>query len=90
MFWSFFFTQFINFCQDAQDLFHCNPVIFVPVSGGSSQSGGSLHQAVKGRMVGRDEVWWADGSGLFNKYRETLENFHSPLAGRHLLEPLYR
>jgi hypothetical protein len=45
---------------------------------------------VVGRMLGREEVWWHDPSGLFAKYRPTLVSMHSPLANRHLLRHLYR
>nr|KAG5712633.1 hypothetical protein BaRGS_029688 [Batillaria attramentaria] len=38
---------------------------------------------VVGRMLGRDEVWWQDTSGLFLKYRPTLLEFRSPLADRY-------
>lgn len=74
--------------KDAQDLFHHQSVIFVPQK--EASGGGGQHQQVAGKMLGRDEVWWQDSSGLFLKYRQTLVDFHSPLANRHLLEHLYR
>ncbi|XP_076448916.1 LOW QUALITY PROTEIN: uncharacterized protein LOC143285481 [Babylonia areolata] len=69
--------------KEAQDLFHHNTVIFVP----KQEAGG---QRVVGRMLGRDEVWWQDSSGLFRKYHPSLSRFHSPLAQRHPVEHLYR
>ncbi|KAL8608369.1 hypothetical protein ACOMHN_002602 [Nucella lapillus] len=78
--------------KESQDLFHHNPVIFVPKKdsgGGGGLSGSTSHQRVVGRMVGREEVWWQDASGLFRKYHPTLLEFHSPLADRHSVEHLY-
>ena len=72
--------------QEAQDLFHHHSVIWVPKKEGVESS----HQQTAGRMLGRDEVWWQDTSGLFLKYRASLLEFHLPLADRHPVEHLYR
>ena len=72
--------------QDAQDLFHHHPVIWVP----KKEEVESRHQRMAGRMLGRDEVWWHDSSGLFLKYRASLQEFHLPLADRHPVAHLYR
>ncbi|XP_025076268.1 uncharacterized protein LOC112553340 isoform X4 [Pomacea canaliculata] len=70
--------------KEAQDLFHLHPVIFVPVA---CVEGNDL---TKGHMLGRDEVWWQDPSGLFSKYHRVLVEFCSLLAKRRSLNQLYR
>ncbi|KAK7114721.1 uncharacterized protein [Littorina saxatilis] len=72
--------------KEAQDLFHQHQVIWVPQTEMVDRS----HQRTGGRMLGREEVWWQDSSGLFLKYRPSLLEFRSPLADRHPVEHLYR
>ena len=60
-----------------QDLFHNHPVIFVP---NSSSGFESSNKPVAGRMLGRADLWWADPTDLFFKYRDSLSRYKSPLA----------
>ncbi|GFO25015.1 tudor domain-containing protein, partial [Plakobranchus ocellatus] len=74
--------------KGAQDVFHNNPAIFIPVLGLDDQGWHTDHVVV-GKMMAREEVWWHDPLRLFFKYRESLKNFDSPLGNRSLLAQFY-
>ncbi|CAG5134711.1 unnamed protein product, partial [Candidula unifasciata] len=72
--------------KEAQDLFHKYPAIFVPVLSQSQVKEGEI---LVGSMLRREEVWWADPTELFTKYRDSLELYKSPLAKRKFLQRWY-
>ncbi|GFS15970.1 tudor domain-containing protein [Elysia marginata] len=72
----------------AQDVFHNHPAIFVPVQS-LSESNRMRNQFLVGKMMAREEVWWHDHTGLFAKYRESLQNYKSPLGTKSTLQQLY-
>ena len=65
----------------AQDVFHNHPAIFVPVLP-SNDCAWSKNKVLVGKMMAREEVWWHDPTGLFTKYRQSLQNYKSPLGMR--------
>ncbi|XP_067652769.1 uncharacterized protein [Haliotis asinina] len=72
--------------KDHQDLYHDNPVIFVPQV---RDQDGNDQNFLEGIMLNRDEVWWTDRSGLFHRYHDLLVDYHSDLAKRHFICHLY-
>lgn len=73
--------------KDHQDLYHNNPVIFVPEV---RDKDGNDQNFIEGVMLTRDEVWWTDRSGLFDKYHDLLVDYHSDLAKRYFICHLYQ
>ncbi|XP_046338389.2 protein NO VEIN-like isoform X3 [Haliotis rufescens] len=73
--------------KDHQDLYHNNPVIFVPQV---RDKDGNDQNFIEGVMLARDEVWWTDRSGLFDKYHDLLVDYHSDLAKRYFICHLYQ
>ena len=53
-----------------QEFVQCNPVIFVATGPGDS------NRVVRGLLMKTTEVYWAEPSGLFTKYREALGGSH--------------
>ena len=65
--------------KESQELFSSHSVIFVPETPGQGHMGRHT-EAVAGYMLGRQEVWWADSTGLLVKYHQSLKKHKSPLA----------
>ncbi|XP_021342125.1 uncharacterized protein LOC110442712 isoform X2 [Mizuhopecten yessoensis] len=74
--------------KKTQDLLMENPVIFVPVTTFTNYNPSSSTD-VAGKMMNREEVWWTDSTGLIEKHRELLEEYHSDLAKKRTLTQLY-
>ncbi|XP_041376442.1 protein NO VEIN-like isoform X2 [Gigantopelta aegis] len=69
--------------KELQDLFHEHPVIFIP------ENNTPPDMFVPGKMLGRDELWWVDQTGLFLSYRRSLVDCHSALANKFIVRHLY-
>jgi len=64
--------------QEIQELLREKPVIFIPNKGTKAALNSDME--VVGRMLRKDEVWLTDNTGLFDKYRPLLEEFHSDIC----------
>ena len=75
--------------QEFQDLLRDKPVYFVPdrVAGKLSQDESIK---VSGKMLNRNEIWLEDPTGLFDKHRLLLEEFHSDICRRRTILLFYR
>ena len=69
--------------KELQDLFHEHPVIFVP------EKKTAADVFIPGKMLGREELWWEDVTGLFLSYHQSLADCHSSLANKFIVRPLY-
>ncbi|XP_060075304.1 uncharacterized protein LOC132554994 [Ylistrum balloti] len=75
--------------KKSQDLLMENPVIFVPVVTSFPNYSPPSTADVAGKMMSRQEVWWTDRTGLVEKHRELLQEYHSDLAKKHTLGEIY-
>ena len=71
--------------KEVQDLFQNNPVIFVPDM--SSVPGKDV--VVAGKMLNRREVWLHDKTGLFDKHRRLLKEYHSDVYNKRTVGEYY-
>ncbi|KAL3859495.1 hypothetical protein ACJMK2_009714 [Sinanodonta woodiana] len=70
--------------KQVQDLFRDNPVIFVP------DRNANLHvQSIAGKMLSKSEIWMEDPTGLFDRYRSLLEEFHSEVCKKRTVSHYY-
>ncbi len=70
--------------KDLQDLVYQHPVIFtVPKIGDDPE------ELLMGQFLKRDEVRWSDPSGLFSKYRDTLQNLDHHKLWKPTISHLY-
>ncbi|XP_069113795.1 uncharacterized protein [Argopecten irradians] len=75
--------------KKTQDLLMENSVIFVPMATSLPAYNPPTTTEVAGKMMNRKEVWWTDKTGLIEKHRELLQEFHSDLARKQTLCQLY-
>ena len=68
---------------ELQNLLLDNPVFFVPSK--------LTHpdEVVSGKMLNRSEIWLADKTGLFDKHRGLLEEFHSEICKKRTINSYY-
>ncbi|VDI46757.1 Hypothetical predicted protein [Mytilus galloprovincialis] len=75
--------------KQIQDLLDKEPVIFVPVTTNGYDKGDLFKQKfdvdVAGQMLSRQEVWWEDKTGLFQKYQEILTEIHADIGNKKIL-----
>lgn len=73
--------------QEFQDLLRDHPVFFVPNTSTALMS--SVETVVCGNMLSRSEIWLSDRTGLFDKHRHLLEEFHSDICHKRTIAGFY-
>ncbi|XP_053402751.1 uncharacterized protein LOC123550539 [Mercenaria mercenaria] len=73
--------------KEFQDLLREKPVFFVPDK--SSSQTYNKSECVSGKLLNRNEIWFSDKTGLFDKYRQILEEFHSDICRKRTIEGFY-
>lgn len=73
--------------QDFRDLLREKPVFFVPDI--TVRNSVNLEDVKPGKMLNRNEIWLSDNTGLFNKHRSLLEEFHSDISHKRTIAEFY-
>jgi len=73
--------------KPTQDLVKDNPIIFVPLKFSPQQP--IQNRVVAGKFLLRTEVWWNEQTGLFTKYKTSLQEYHMDLAKKEIINVLY-
>lgn len=71
--------------HELQNLLHEKPVIFVP----NLHVGLHHDVVVAGKMLSRSEVWISDRTGLFDKHRDLLNDYHIDLGQKRTITCYY-
>ena len=74
--------------KEFQELLKEKPVFFVPNMGSNLVHNTS--EILPGKMLSRDEIWLCDPTGLFEKHRQILEEFHSEICHKRTIQDFYK